>query len=519
MKKLFRSLFILSLSVVGLSGCSLEELFGGNSRAADHIEVRDYTESVIKGKEYTFDGKVFAIYENEDEEEVTKNCKFDYSTFDTSSIGKTKFKVTYEDAKYIHSKSVYIDVIKDSYTALKSISLPETIKVRLSSGAKTITPTFTPSNASNKEVEWSIEDTSIATVSSSGVITPKAIGNTTLTVTSKENSAIKATANINVHNNATDDWTILVYMCGADLESGYANKTMIQGQPWDGCGLATKDIVEILSVNNKPDDVNIVIETGGASTWTNKTYGQYGDYNIDSTKLQIHHVENNKLSLDDTLTYASMGKQSTLQSFIEYGLTYYEADNTALILWNHGGAMQGVCFDEKASNDSLLDYEVTAAVSSALASTGHSGEKLEFIGYDACLMQVQDIAYENAPYFNYMIASQEYEEGYGWDYDTWLDDLYNGASTTDILKAIADGFIADNGGVNNTQNNQTMSYLNLSYANEFYTAWENMAGALKSKITNSNKDDFNTLVETVKTYCEDEGDNQVYGLFDYFEYY
>ena len=322
-------------------------------------------------------------------------------------------------------------------------------------------------------------------------------------------------------SNKKDAYTVLMYMCGSDLESSYANKDTYTyyGQTYqiDGIGLATSDILEILSVKNKPSDINIVIETGGAKTWTNNTYGKYGDYSISSSKLQRHHVENNKIVLDESLDYQSMGQSATLQSFLEYGLNNYLAEKTALILWNHGGGLQGVCFDEKKSDDSLTANEVVIAVKNALSKTGNTGNKLEWIGYDACLMGVQDIAEKNSPYFKYMIASQEAESGYGWDYDNWIDDLYAKKSTETILKAICDSFIADNnydeyGNYSTSSNDQTLAYYNLSYASSYKSAWEDMANQLKTKLTSSNKSSFSTLVKSAKHYAD--SDYEYYGLFD-----
>ena len=49
-----------------------------------------------------------------------------------------------------------------------------------------------------------------------------------------------------------------------------------------------------------------------------------------------------------------MGKSKTFQDFLEWGLTEYPAEKTAVIMWNHGGAMQGVCSDENYNGDMFL---------------------------------------------------------------------------------------------------------------------------------------------------------------------
>ena len=368
-------------------------------------------------------------------------------------------------------------------------------------GTKSVSVSYVPSNANqNKEITWSSSNTSVATVDSTGKISVKStasIGQSAVITAKLTNiPSISATCTVSVVEQKLDDHTIMIYMCGSNLESDYASSNE---------GLATGDITEILKVSGQPDDVNIVIETGGANKWSS-TYG------ISSSKLERWHVENRSLVKDDSLTYASMGSSSTLQSFIEYGLQNYPAERTGLIMWNHGGAMRGCCYDEKKNDDNLLTNEVSAAVSGALSNSGMSGQKLEWIGYDCCLMQVQDIASINSDYFNYMVASEESEAGYGWDYDTWVDDLYAKKTTPVILKAIVDGFITDNGGVSSSSNDQTLSYLNLSYMSAYITAWNNMATQLGTKLTSSNKSSFNTLVKSCKYYAD--SDYTYYGIFD-----
>ena len=437
----------------------------------------------------------------------------------TASIGQTATIVASLKADASVFASCNVTVVENVPTAIK-----------LSSSSLDIAPGsyrqlnvfYTPSNANAKtDVTWSSSNNSVATVDSNGKVTINSgatLGQTAkITAKLTQLPSITASCNITV---AKSDYTVLIYMCGANLESDYANKTTIDGQSWYGWGLATMDIREILSVPNKPRDVNIVIETGGANTWTNNKYGQYSDdYSIDASKLQRHHVNSSgKIELDETLSYANMGLQSTLQNFVKYGLESYPADKTALILWNHGGGLSGVCFDEKAEDDSLLASEVANAVSGALSSTGHSGEKLEWIGYDACLMAVQDIASKNAPYFNYMIGSQETESGYGWAYDKWVDDLYAHKSTTEILTVICDEFVDDNNyddyGVyheNYSENDQTLAYFDLNKFDAYRTAWENMATKINVS-SSSKKTALNNLINSCRYYAGSS--YRSYGLFD-----
>ena len=296
--------------------------------------------------------------------------------------------------------------------------------------------------------------------------------------------------NLFKHSNQTkkDKYTIMVYMCGSDLESGYDGySTDVQS-----AGLASEDIFEITAVKEQPKDVNIIIQTGGSKAWRNGR--------VSSKKLGRYHVENRAIVLDEQLPNASMGKASTFQSFLEWGLTKYPAEKTGVIMWNHGGAMQGVCYDENYRDDSLLSSEVTEALKGAFKNTGRK-EKIEWIGYDACLMQVQDLAESNSDYFNYMIGAQESEAGEGWEYNTWIDNVFAGDNTETVLKAICDGFIDSyDRHYKGYDNDQTLSAINLSKMPAYKSAWDDLSSSISSTIRIANKSSFQNMMKQVKCY-------------------
>ena len=410
-------------------------------------------------------------------------------------IGKVKVTAKSADRENVFA---YFNVeVLSELIPVTSVTLDKTnITLFANQESLQLNATVLPHDASDKTLTWSTSDSSIVDVSNSGVVTAKNVGNANISVTTKDGGYVASCA-VNVVEQPKANWTIMVYMCGADLESNHNYR------------LATSDLTEILSVDNQPDDVNIIIETGGAKSWA-------PTYKIDKNYLQRWHVKNKELVLDASITKANMGKSETFQSFLEWGLTEYPAKKTGVILWNHGGAMKGVCFDENYYDDSLLNSEVKSALEKAFIKTNQT-KKLEFIGYDACLMQMQDIAEFNSLFFNYMIGSQESETGEGWDYDTWIDDIYHDKSTDTILKAIVDGFIADNGGteVSTFQGeiaDQVSSYLDLSQMSSYKESWEAMAASLKSKITMSNTDQFNALINSVKHFAGDDYDS--FGAFD-----
>lgn len=86
---------------------------------------------------------------------------------------------------------------------LDSISLPKTGTVKLGK-TLTLTPTFNPSNTTNKIVTWKSSNESVATVDNAGRITPKKIGSTIITVTSQDGKK-KATCTVTVTAASTNN--------------------------------------------------------------------------------------------------------------------------------------------------------------------------------------------------------------------------------------------------------------------------------------------------------------------------
>ena len=217
---------------------------------------------------------------------------------------------------------------------------------------------------------------------------------------------------------ADTTWTVLVYMCGSDLESQ--------------SGLATENLIE-LTGSNLGKNVNFVIQTGGAKKWRNNV--------ITAKKIERYVAEPEGITFVEDKPLASMGAADTLADFITWGVKKYPADRTMLIFWDHGGGtLVGVCADElHASKQGEIDTLTLPEMARALKKANHH---FDVIGFDTCLMATLETAQAVEPYGDYLIASEETEPGGGWAYDVWPAWLaqYPGMDVAELTRCICDSY-------------------------------------------------------------------------------
>lgn len=218
-----------------------------------------------------------------------------------------------------------------------------------------------------------------------------------------------------IKGNGKDVFTIMIFMCGTDLESQY--------------GMATADLNEILSAKIS-DKVNIIVETGGTTQWKNST--------VSSATNQRYQCTSGGLKLlQDDLGKKSMTDPNTLSDFIQYSKKNFPANRYALIFWDHGGgSINGYGYDQNFPGTSMTLDKIDTALK-------NGGCEFDFVGFDACLMATLENAMMLGDYADYLIASEETEPGIGWYYTDWVTQLSKNTSlsTVDIGKAIIDSFV------------------------------------------------------------------------------
>ncbi len=198
-----------------------------------------------------------------------------------------------------------------------------------------------------------------------------------------------------------EGWTLMLYMCGTDLESEHC--------------MATLNLLECLE-RTLPENVRLLVCTGGTESWAL-------DF-IDTSYIEYYRLgDENEYTLLEQMPSASMGNPATLGNFLRYGVQNYPADRYGAIIWNHGGGMNGVAFDELYDGDPLTTAELAEAFD-------YCGMHMEMIGFDACLMATLECAIALSPYASYMVASEEIEPGTGWDFTALLAAIAKTAIST-----------------------------------------------------------------------------------------
>lgn len=193
-------------------------------------------------------------------------------------------------------------------------------------------------------------------------------------------------------------------------------------------GAASNNLAELMEVSNSKN-INFVIETGGTANWQSNS--------ISNDKIQRYILKSSELSLVEEKELSSMGDLSTLGDFLKWGVKSYPADKYMTVFWKHGdGSLTGVEFDELYNNDSLSLNELAQGLE--MAET-----KFEIIGFDACLMATLENAAAIAPYVKYMVASEEYEPGGGFDYKSWGEYLSENSACdgSELGKNICDSYM------------------------------------------------------------------------------
>ncbi len=259
-------------------------------------------------------------------------------------------------------------------------------------------------------------------------------------------------AQVQLKGDGTDTVTVLVYMNGSNLESDD--------------GEASTDLSEIVAAGSS-DRVNILVETLGTRNWSAR-------YGIASDRSQIYKVNGEGLSLvKDDLGQLDCTAEESLRDFIIWGVQNYPADRYILHFWDHGGGpVYGFGYDEwvRDENAALTIDEMQRALKAA-------GVYFDFVGMDCCLMSCLEVCCAFYDYCDYMVLSEDFESGLGWNYTNWVKKLYENPSipTEELGRIISDDMVLANERDTEFGDRSIMAVIDMSMLKVLYTAWTDFA--------------------------------------------
>src|SRR3989339_1466776 len=119
-----------------------------------------------------------------------------------------------------------------------------------------------------------------------------------------------------------------------------------------------------------------------------------------------------------TTENVDMGDYKRVVDFVAWAKTNYPAKRYMLIIWNHGsgwmdpkGSPKGISFDDETGN-----YIRTPQIGLILKEAG----KVDILAFDACLMQMAEVAYEVKDNAQVIVGSEETVPGLGYPYGLFL---------------------------------------------------------------------------------------------------
>ena len=273
---------------------------------------------------------------------------------------------------------------------------------------------------------------------------------------------ISNAANIDT-GTAPSEWTFMIFLNGDNnLEDN-----------------AIEDFIEMATAGST-DKVNIIVQMDRRPNYNTR----YGNWN--GTKR--FNVTKNMLPTPDNATQdigeSNMGDPQSLIDFVNWTKTNYQAEHYALVLWDHGSGwksadilpVKSISIDD-TDRDVITMIELRQAL---FEITNNGTDKLDIIGFDACLMAMIEVDYQIMPYASFRVASEELEPDDGWDYAASMTYLINNpeCNSAQLSTQIVNDYINSTG----TKGEETLSAVNLTNLNDLVIATSELGNDLKNNL-------------------------------------
>ena len=202
---------------------------------------------------------------------------------------------------------------------------------------------------------------------------------------------------------------------------------------------------------------------------------------------QINYIENYKINKVKDVGELDMGDYKEFVKFVKFVKENYPAKHYAFSFWNHGSGwkdgdkqtpvVKGISYDD-SSNNHITTNDLTVALKEA---TDILGKKVDVLCFDACLMQMVEVAYAVKDHVDYMVASEETEPGKGAPYDDILKGFKKGMTPKAFAMNWVEAFGDSYNGGSQGRADSTQSALEMSKFPKFIDAINGFAKVGMSK--------------------------------------
>ena len=200
-------------------------------------------------------------------------------------------------------------------------------------------------------------------------------------------------------------WGVYVYMAGDNSLSDAVDDDLAEMMK-----IGSGDEVEIITLVDQNDDDDSAV------------------YRVLREELKEYDLQDINSTWYNEI---NMGNGETLRDFMKWSTTNFPAENTILIIWNHGVGWKSVA-DDDTENDYLTMNEIRESF---------EGDSVDLIAFDACSMSMFEVAYELRNHAEYILGSEEYEPLNGWTYDQIIPEITSSFEPGTAAKNIVDAYV------------------------------------------------------------------------------
>ena len=200
---------------------------------------------------------------------------------------------------------------------------------------------------------------------------------------------------------------------------------------------------------------------------------------------QINYIEKDNIKKIKDLGELDMGDYKEFIKFVKFIKANYPAKHYSFTFWNHGSGwrnkseknlFKGISYDDSSNN-----YISTNQLNIALKEANKIlGKKIDVLSFDACLMQMIEVAYACKDYADYMIGSEEIEPGFGSPYDLILEKISHNTSPIDFAINWGKAYINSYSNDSQRKNSTTQSVIDLSKVDNLTDSISGVAKAIMS---------------------------------------